>query len=170
MHSIGGLSGGERKGTPIFWVARPEVFAADSLRQQIERTCKTRTDPDRPKIPTVGCQNSVDTSPFGNSGDRSVDETQVELLKSSVELKRSNHVEGNGRLIIVSGLGVEDLRYEFSHCRPLVSKKIIYLGENQSRHDYQTCRSQDLLVLGEARLTVRGTSEGPKKSSSVCND
>ena len=66
--------------------------------QQLERTCKTWTDPNRPKIPTVSCQNSVDTSPFSNSCNRSVDETQVELLESSVELERSNHVKGNGRL------------------------------------------------------------------------
>lgn len=89
----------------------PEVCGADSLWQQIERACKTRTDPDRCKIPTVSGQNSVDASPLSYSGDRSVDETQVEILEASVKFKRSYHVGWKGRLVVVSGLGVEDFRH-----------------------------------------------------------
>lgn len=140
------------------------------LWQQLERARKTWTDPNRPKIPTVSCQDAVDTPPFRNSCNHSVNKTQVELPESSIELQRSHHVERNGRLKIIAGFRVEDLGHEFSHDRPLVSKKVIYLSENERRHDYQTRRSQDLLIPWEARLAVRGTGECPKKSARVCND
>jgi hypothetical protein len=163
-------SGGVSKQTRQFWIAYREGVAADSLWQQYERVCETRTDPNCSKIPTVSGQNSVDTSPFSNGSDASVDETQIEISELSVELKRANHVERNGRLILVSRLGIEDLRYELSHCRPLVSKKVIYLGKNQRRHDHQPRRRQNLLVVREARFAICVTGECPKKSAGVCDN
>jgi hypothetical protein len=60
--------------------------------QKLELPRKTRADSDRREVATVCRQYSVDAPSLGDSGDYPVDQPEVELGESSVELEGANNV------------------------------------------------------------------------------
>ncbi len=89
---------------------------------------------------TIGRKYSVDVPPLGDSGNGSIDQSQVERSELRVELKGSNDVGRERQLILVAGSRIKDLRDQLSHGGPVVSQKVIHLCQNEPGQDDQTRR------------------------------
>src|SRR2546421_7380359 len=50
------------------------------------------------------------------------------------------------------------------------TRQVVHLGKNESRHDNQTRRRQDLLVLRKTWLAVSCAGEAAEESAGVRND
>jgi hypothetical protein len=81
--------------------AVPAVTGRLASGQQFERPREAGADADGAKIPPVGRQNPVDLPPFGDRGDRAVDEPESEGLELGVELERSHDVDRQGEFVFV---------------------------------------------------------------------
>src|SRR5574337_1568407 len=62
--------------------------------QQLERPRQTRTDSDCGKVAAIRCQHSVDVPSLSDCNDCPIDQPQVELRESGVELEGANNVGG----------------------------------------------------------------------------
>src|SRR5437667_2814839 len=95
------------------------------LRQQLERPGELRTQADCAEVSTIRREDSIDVSSLGDGGDRAIDEADIELTKSRVELESSNDVGRQRRLIFVPCPSIEDFRDQLAHGCSVVPQNVV---------------------------------------------
>lgn len=138
--------------------------------EQLKGAGEARTDADGAEIAAIRRQNTVYAPSLSNGDDRPIDQSDVQCPESGVELEGSDKVRWEGQLVLVPCPGIEDLGDESSHGRPILSKEVVDLGQNEPGHDDEARGGQNVLVLGKARLAAGGARERAKKPAGIRDD
>ena len=132
--------------------------------------CEAGTHTDGSKITAVAGQYSINPAALGYGSDGAVDESEVETLKSGIELQRPGNVVWKGRFVFVTCGRIKDLGDEFAHRFALRTQEIIHFREDKSGYDDGSSRSQDSLVFRKARLAGRRAGECAQQAARVSNN
>ena len=87
-------------GAPVQRLARKRfnaMFGGEApSRHQLQGLSKARTDSYRSKIPPVGRQNSVDPTSLGNRSHRAINQAEIEICESGIQLEGTGNVGRKG--------------------------------------------------------------------------
>jgi len=105
------------------------------MNDELERPAVPQSDGG--EMTHIARGQTADAERLGQRNDRSVNEAQAEIRKTSIDFHRTRELADSWRRIGESASG--DVMHEHLHRRPFVAQEVVDLGKHQARHITSPC-------------------------------